>query len=80
MFVELICKILENSFLKVLKYKDNNSFHGHEVVGTIEDFNNLKEKKFKIGDRVILIEQDNCKSIGLSNSCSFCKDGYPSMC
>ena len=78
-----LLKILEkNSFLKrFLNIKrQGNSFLGHEVVGTIEDFNNLKEKKFKIGDRVILIEQDNCKSIGLSNSCSFCKDGYPLLC
>ena len=72
----------KNNFLKRFNSIKRNGeiFLGHEVVGTIVEIKKLKQKDFMIGDRVILIEQNNCKTISDIDECLFCKSGMPLLC
>ena len=71
-----------NSFLKRFSSikRSGDIFLGHEVVGVITETKNLKQKHLNIGDRVILIEQNNCKTMNLNKECHFCYSGMPLLC
>ena len=71
-----------NSFFRSFSSikRSGDVFLGHEVVGVVADVKNLKQKNLKIGDRVILIEQNNCKTMNVEGDCLFCNSGMPLLC
>jgi threonine dehydrogenase-like Zn-dependent dehydrogenase len=67
-----------NSIFSTIRRK-GDEFLGHEVVAKVESIYG-SSRQFKIGDRVVLAELNNCKTFKLDDECFQCASGRPILC